>query len=345
MPNEIEILNPLDVKGWNDQLEVEEQDSFFYTSNWARVLSGTYHYDPHYLVAREAGKIVGLIPMMGIKSFCTGKRGVSLPFTDYCYPLVNDRASAEQLFQTLIQHGNSHGWKSFELRGELPGINSLPSSRYYSHRLALSPNEEVIFSGFSNNTRRNINKAQREGVEVRIGNDEDSMREFYRLNCMTRKRHGLPPQPYRFFRYIFHDVIADNRGLVLLANKGGGSIAGAVFFHFGKHAIYKFGASDLDQKSLRANSLVMWEAIRWYAGHHFKTFCFGKTELENEGLRRFKIGWGSSERILEYSVYDLKRAAFVAKNSKVVGWHNNVFNKMPIPLARLIGSAIYRHVG
>ncbi len=343
--NNITIVNPLEVKGWNDQLEAEGHDCFFYTSNWARVLSEAYHYDPLYFVAKEGGKISALVPMMGIDSFCTGKRGVSLPFTDYCFPLVGGGVSAEGLFQVIAQHGDSHAWKSIEIRGDSGVANGQPSSRYYSHLLELTPGETAIASGFSNNTRRNIKKAHREGVEVRVCSDEDSMKEFFRLNCLTRKRHGLPPQPYRFFHLIFKNIISENLGLVLLASQGGETVAGALFFHFGGHAIYKFGASDLERKSLRANSLVMWEAIRWYAGRHFKSLCFGKTELQNEGLRRFKSGWGSSEQILKYYVYDLKKEAFVSKNSMVSGWHNHLFEKMPMAVSKLMGRVIYRHVG
>ncbi len=343
--NDIEIVNPLRVKGWNEQLKGAEHDSFFYTSNWARVLSEAYHYEPQYFVARENDRITTLVPMMAVHSFLTGKRGVSLPFTDYCFPLVSGRDSGRTLFQALVRHGNSLSWKSLEFRGCSAVVNGPFSSQYYSHHLDLSPGEEALAARFSSNTRRNLKKAQREGVEVRICNDETSMRAFYRMNCLTRKRHGLPPQPYRFFDLIFKHVISENLGLVLLAQKEGKILAGALFFHFGAHAIYKFGASDMDYKSLRANSLVMWEALRWYAGQGFETFCFGKTELPNEGLRRFKSGWGSSEKILHYYVYDLKKESFVIKNSRVSGWHNHLFERLPMAVSKLMGRVIYRHVG
>ena len=45
----------------------------------------------------------------------------------------------------------------------------------------------------------NIKKALKEGVEVQLHNSFESVKSFFKLNCMTRKRHGLPPQPFKFF--------------------------------------------------------------------------------------------------------------------------------------------------
>jgi len=50
----------------------------------------------------------------------------------------------------------------------------------------------------------------------------------------------------------------------MLASHKGKNIASAVYFHFGDKAIYKYGASDRKYQHLRANNLVMWEAIRWF---------------------------------------------------------------------------------
>ena len=205
--------------------------------------------------------------------------------------------------------------------------------------------ENKIFSNFRDSTRRNIRKAINEGVEVTINNSWESIKEFYRLNCLTRREHGLPPQPYYFFKKIYEHVISKDLGFVALATHGKKTIAGAVFFHLGEKALYKYGASDKYYQHLRANNLVMWETIKWYSQNGYKSLCFGRTEPENKGLIQFKNGWGAKESRIFYYKYDMGKGAFVKDSSGVTGFYNKLFSHMPLPLLKLSGTLLYKHMG
>ena len=174
-----------------------------------------------------------------------------------------------------------------------------------------------------------MRKAEKEKVEVRIEKTGDALDEFCRLNRLTRREHGLPPQPYHFFEKVQRHIISRKKGFIALAYFQGRAIAGNVYFHFGDRAIYKYGASDKAYHQLRANNLVMWEAIRWFADKGFKSFCFGRTELENEGLRQFKTGWGAEETQVHYFRYDLRQNAFVPGKEKGEPPYGNLFAPPP----------------
>ncbi|MGP8330794.1 MAG: lipid II:glycine glycyltransferase FemX [Methanosarcinaceae archaeon] len=282
---------------------------------------------------------------MEVKSFITGTRGVSLPFTDYCSLITTDKTLFRDTFAKAIQFGKKNSWKTFELRGGGDEYckNLTACSTYYTHTLNLAKDRQEIFAGFRGSTKRNIKKAIKEGVNVILSNSLESVKEFYRLNCMTRKEHGLPPQPYFFFKKIYEHIIFPKKGFVALAYYHKKIIAGAVYFHFGEKAVYKYGASDKTCQKLRANNLVMWEAIKWYAQNSFRQFSFGRTELDHEGLLQFKRGWGVKEETINYYRFDLTKDAFV-KKSKIKSSYS-FFKKMPIPLLKLTGSLLYRHVG
>ncbi|MBL0714885.1 MAG: GNAT family N-acetyltransferase, partial [Desulfosarcina sp.] len=98
-----------------------------------------------------------------------------------------------------------------------------------------------------------MRRAIRSGVSVSVSHTIRSVREFYRLNCLTRKRHGLPPQPWYFFEAIYEHIIKCRKGHVVLAFYDNKPIAGSVFFHFRKQAVYKYGASDAHYSQYRAN--------------------------------------------------------------------------------------------
>jgi hypothetical protein len=309
------------------------------------VLFEAYGYKPVYFTSIDNGNLSALIPVMEVMSFITGKRGVSLPFTDMCPPIVSDSEFFSEASETIKEHGRENGWKSMEWRGvENHFRDKTPSSSYFVHTLDLGGTEEQAFLKFKDSTKRNIKKAIREGVQVGIHNSLESVKQFYRMNCITRKRHGLPPQPFYFFKRIYEQIIFPRKGFVVLASYKRRTIAGAVYFHFRNEAIFKYGASDVDYQHLRANNLVMWEAIRRCIKNRIKTFNFGVTEVENQGLRRFKNGWSPREKMAHYYKYSLKNDAF-EKDGFRRRTSYALFKKMPSPLLNLIGFLLYRHVG
>jgi hypothetical protein len=350
----IQIINPITYPGWDDLLLSTPGYSFFHSSAWAKVLAESYGYTPLYFTVLEKGKLRALVPIMEVNSFLTGKRGISLPFTDFCDPIILNGLPFQELLNYIIEYGQKHGWKYLELRGGQKFLNSQDltlnthlacSTTYYGHTVDLIKGEQQIFSGLRESTRRNIKKAIKNGVKAEVLCTLDSIKEFHRLNLITRKRHGLPPQPLFFFEKVYEDIISKNLGIVVLASYENDIIAGAVFFHLGQRAVFKYGASDTNFHHLRPNNLVMWEAIKWYRANGFKSVCFGRTEPVNIGLRRFKQGWGTEERAITYYKYDLTKDTFVTNNREISAFQKKIISKLPIPLLNVIGSILYKHKG
>jgi hypothetical protein len=287
-----------------------------------------------------------LVPFMEIKSILTGPRAVSLPFTDYCEPIIEEERPFPEVLQTLIGYGKKAGWKSLEIRGGAQHFaDAAPASSFYSHILDLSKGEKSMFPQFRDSTRRNIQKAVKGGIRITFNDTSESIAEFYRLNCLTRKKHGLPPQPRFFFKKIYEHILAPGRGSVALADYNGATVAAALYVHFGKKAMYKYGASDSAYQHLRPNNLIMWEAIRRYSAEGYDSFCFGRTEPENKGLLQFKSGWGAQERMINYYKYSMKKNAFLREPAMTTGMHTRILRLLPVPCLRVAGSLLYRHIG
>ena len=340
------IINPLEIPEWDNLVAEHKAASFFHSSSWARVLYESYRYTPKYFVQFNNKKISSLVPLMEVKSFLTGKRGVSLPYTDCSPPITHNGYSLKQLIDEVIEHGDSMAWKTLELRGLDPeDLPEEPSTKYLTHVLTLTSDEEALASGFNSSTLRNIKKATREGITVKEDNSIESILRFWHLNRITRKRHGLPPQPVSFFKNIHHFIISQGRGRVFHALHKGKSVAGAVFFQFAGKALFKYGASDKSFSLFRPNNLLMAEAIRKYGNEGYQSFHFGRTDLNNEGLRRFKMGWGPRENIVCYFNYDLTKKHFTNEHVKIKNWQREILKKTPIPMSSLIGAALHRHMG
>ncbi|HKB90665.1 MAG TPA: GNAT family N-acetyltransferase [Opitutaceae bacterium] len=341
----VQRVNPLDDFHWDAKLANCPGVSFFHGAAWARVLCDTYGYTPTYFIISEAGSIRSLLPFMEVNSWLTGRRGVALPFTDECEPVCSNRAHFHRLWHEALNFAKRRGWKYAECRGGKCFFDERPASTsFFGHRLDLQHNESDLFSKVDGSVRRAIRKANQSGLTVEFSHSFEAVRSFYFLLCKTRKRHGLPPQPYPFFQNIYRYILKMRKGCVVLAKLGQVPVAGAFFFHFGRTALYKFGASDDTLQHLRANNLVMWEAIKWHRKQDFEILDFGRTSRSNEGLRKFKLGWGTIEKTVDYLRYDCRADDFVIAKDEASGWHNRIFKLLPEVLSRAVGSALYKHV-
>ena len=305
----------------------------------------TYGFTPHYFYTGSTSAPAFVLPLMEVDSWLTGRRGIALPFTDECAPLAANKAIFEKLFAAAIQFGRARQWKSIELRGGRDLFDrEVPASvSFYGHSLDLSGGEKLLFQNVDGAVRRAVRKAEKEGVIVDVSQDSEAVQIFYRLQCLTRKRHGLPPQPFAFFMNIHRHILSEKRGMVAVARHAGKPVAASVYFFLGDRAIYKYGASDFAFQHLRGSHLAMWEAIKWLGRNGAKSLDLGKTSLTNEGLRRFKLNLGAQEKRVEYVLFDLRRNDFTTVNDGVTRWHNAVFRALPASFSRLAGGLLYRH--
>ena len=330
---------------WDSLLGDHAESTVFHGAAWARVLQETYGHRPFYMARFEGRQLSALLPLMEASSWLTGRRGVSLPFTDHCCALQSGGGQGRELYERAMECGRQRRWRYLECRGNVSAWEgATPSVSFYRHTIDLTPGEERLFKGLEGAARRGVRKAQQAGVRISFDTGMESVRTFFALHCLTRRRHGLPPQPIVFFRNIQRHILAPGQGFVATARVGNQPLAAAVFFCHGRQALYKFGASDEEFQQLRPNNLVMWEAMRHCAQRGLARLDLGRTSLSNTGLQRFKLGLGAVEEEIRYARYDFARRQFVQRPDRAQGWYNRVFAALPPPLLRLCGAILYPHL-
>lgn len=344
-----EFVNPLNEPEWNARLLEYRDGTVFHTAQWARVLAEAYGYQPQYALFREGKNVIGMVPVMEVRSLWTGRRGVCLPFSDECSPLLANGASISALLETIREFGFTRRWGYLEVRGHAEGASSARQiDQFVTHNLALEVTEEAQMRKLRDSTRRNIQRAVREGVEIQHLQSLDAIDAFYALHCRTRRRHGLPPQPLRFFHLIHKHLIDPGLGFVSLARLATKWIAGSVFLQFGSHAIYKFGASDPQFQHLRANNLVMWQGICRLQKTNASRLSLGRSDRDDKGLLQFKRGWGGEEIDLPYYRIGILEESIKTKArdaSPGGGLSHQIMRRLPIPVLRAMGGLLYRHIG
>lgn len=362
-----EIVDPLANPEWDALVASHPDATIFHSSAWAQTLVESYGFKPRYVLQRDDRRLIGLLPLMQLGSRWFKQRLISLPFTDSCPPLVsasptapitpfngtegdrsrslNSAAVGNPLLSTALQLATASGSQSIELRDCSVWTRDIqPSVTFLGHTVPLLASEEDQLQRCSPAMRRGLRKAGRSPLTLKEGCHLADVQAYYSLHCETRQRHGLPPQPFAFFRNIQRFILQKGLGFVILAMDGDVPVAGAIYFNFGRHALYKFGASSDSHLELRPNNLVLWQGIRRCSELGFSTLDLGRTSLDNEGLRRFKLGLGGEERLIHYVRQDLRSGSIVLTPDRAQGWHNRVFRRIPKFISRILGTILYRFV-
>lgn len=316
----------------------------FHHPDWARLLADCYGFRAFALATSdETGVIQAGLPVVEVRNF-RGAKWVSLPYTDYCPPLAAARPAEERLTSALRLASTAAGVRKVEVRAPLAGTSAV-SRTALRHVLALDGGPATVYAGFHRSqVQRNIRRAEREGLTVRRAScPADLVSTFYRLHLMTRRRQGVPVQPRRFFRLLWEGAITTGLGSVLIVEASSQPVAAAVFLTWKGVVIYKFGASDARAWPMRPNHLLFWHAIRAACDDGYRWFDFGRTDAGQEGLRNFKLSWGTIEQPLAYSALGAEPGPVPGGDGMATRLLGSVIRHGPPLLCRAVGEALYRY--
>ncbi len=336
----------IDSPEWGAFVAAHPAATAFHHPAWAQLLAECYGHRPFvWTQTDDSGAIVAGIPVMEVRSWLTGDRMVSLPFTDCCPALARDGAALISLTLALAADLRTPGMPRLEVRGPLPAIPGVhASSDWVSHTLALSSDPEAIFRSLKKTqVQQCIRKAERGGVCIRRGDTRGHLDTFYRMHVMTRRRLGVPVQPRGFFDLLWKEVVEPGLGFLLVAYAGSVPVAAAVFLAWNGTLVYKYSASDPAYWKLRPNQLILWRAIQWACERGCHTFDMGRTALTDRGLRDFKGGWGTIEVPLVYSTIGGKPRR--PPKRRLQQALTLIVRHSPPFVCRAIGEAFYGHHG
>ena len=330
------ITLQLDDPLWRSFVDHRSDATFFHEPLWAQLIADCYGMRTFALIwVTTDGAVVAGMPVVE-----TARRGrrhwVSLPFSDHC-ALLGDSATPG-ITRAVELERTRQGVESFEVRGPLATLaGCLSTLAGYRHRLVLSRDEASMLSGMSRTHRGSIRKGERLAVRVAVSTSLD---DFYPLHVRTRQRLGVPVQPRRFFDLIHERVLETGAGFVLTAAVGGRVVASGVFFTHRDRVIFKYSASDARSWESRPNHVLAWSAIRLAAERGFAELDWGRTDAENEGLRGYKVGFGSTEETLTYSTLGAPSGARAPRLAHSA--LSTLIRHSPMWVCRFTGEALYR---
>lgn len=296
-------IDPLCDPRWQRLIDRHESD-VFHSPAWMRVLTETYGFEIRALVASDAsGEPQAGIPFARVTDIL-GSRIVSIPFSDYCDPLVGDRDEWDALIDGLVEERLPITLRCLHNSVPLTDSRFAPAKQAKWHGKDLRPDLDTLWNGLDGSARQAIRRAEREGVVVRVAETEAELRAFFDMHLGTRKgKYRLLAQPYQFFQKLWRHLLETHAGALLLAVHGDEIIGGVLFLEWKDTLYYKFNASRPGHLSLRPNDLVIWHGIQYGKARGHSYLDFGLSDWEQADLIRYKRKYASEEKTISFLRY------------------------------------------
>jgi CelD/BcsL family acetyltransferase involved in cellulose biosynthesis len=345
-------VDPLKDPRWRRLLERHSRATVFHTPEWLEALHRTYGYQP--LVLTESPNDRELTNgwlFCDVNSWLTGRRLVSLPFSDHCDPLLAHEEEVRGLLKVLAREFKKGKWKYIQVRpltvslGARYGTIVFGECHSYSfHTIDLRPSLEELHRQFhKHSVQRKIRRAERESLTYEEGKSERVLQQFYRLLLLTRRRHQIPPQPIEWFRNLT-DCMGE-KAKIRLAYKNGNPIAGMITLSYKNVMVYKYGCSDETFHNLGGMALLFWKAIQEAKRDDLQEFDLGRSDFSNAGLVTFKEHWGTTRSVLTYLRHPVPVSHTTLGEDYRRRLGKRFFAHLPDGILTMAGRALYKHIG
>lgn len=212
------------------------------------------------------------------------------PGTKYAKRLAREKDLMEALIDQLPDYQVFRQNFAPEIANWLPFYwRGFQQTTRYTYRLSDLSDSQVIWSSLQENTRREIRKAEKQGVTVERSSDIDA---FLDVNELTFLRQGKRlPYTRAYVKRLFAACEQNNAGAIFLARGKDGRVHAGNLLVWNQHcAYYLMGGGDPELRNSGATSLAMWQAIQ-FAATVSRVFDFEGSMIEP--VERFFRGFGA----------------------------------------------------
>lgn len=351
---EVVYLQSDQMATWDRFVSSHQHGGLYHQSHWRKVLENAYpHMKGHFLALRDSksNEIVAGLPLYEVRSWILGNRLVSVPYSNWCDPLVSNDEQLKLLLGGALELQETLSSKRIEVR--FRAVKQLPlmagwtvQKTWKHHSVSLAKSETELWGNLSRTAvRQLVRKAERNKVEIVAENSLEALSEFYDAFVVTRQRLALPIVPYRYFTAIYQGLPNDERTLLIARHQG--KFMGAVLalkacgvFHL------EFAADRQGARQLGVMQLLYWRALQIARLENHAEFSFGRTAMDNGGLIAYKRHWNPVEEELSVCTWGGAQEREGAQNSSVAkSLVGSVLKRAPRPLCKIFGTFVYRHWG
>lgn len=329
---------------WEAFVDACPQTTFFHRAGWRRVVADTYGYKSHYRLARRGDAVVGILPLVHVKTPLFGNALISTGFGVYGGIAALDEEATLALAEHAAALGRELGVDYVELRhlSPMPALDwPVKADVYATFRRPLIEDEAAALKAIRYKRRHRIKQSLKNGLSVTVDADIDS---FYRIFAESVRNLGTPVFPKRYFVNIKREF-GDAAEIVLVRGPDG-PVASQLSLYFKDEVTPYYSGARPIARSLHAYEFMYWMLMRRATARGARIFDFGRSKF-GTGAFDYKVFWGFEPQPLHYYYHLVRRKEIPDVNPLNPKYRLLVetWKRLPLPVANLIGPPIARQLG
>jgi FemAB-related protein (PEP-CTERM system-associated) len=329
-------------EAWNAYIYGHKESTFFHLAEWQKIYADVLKHSTHYLYAWDKKTIVGILPLVHMRSILFGNSLISIPFASYGGALADD----ENVLQLLIKYAcglaDSLCVDYLELRNIKKSISTWPcKDLYYTFQKKLLDDENENFMTFSKKRRYAIRKAVKEGL---ISRDDECIEDFYKMYSESVRNLGTPILSKKYYKKI-NEIFNDKCKILTILHKDE-PVSSVMSFYFKDHVLPYYWGGSAKARECGANDFMCWELMRKSIGQGIKVYDFGRSK-QGTGAYDFKTHLGFSPEPLNYQYYLVKSTSIpdLSPANPKYKFAINTWKRLPLSLANNLGPLVARNLG
>ncbi|MGH7393602.1 MAG: FemAB family XrtA/PEP-CTERM system-associated protein [Candidatus Rokuibacteriota bacterium] len=324
-------------KSWDRFVEQHPAATVAHLSGWGALVRDTYGHEPVYVTATEGSDLVGLLPLVIIRSRLFGRRLVSMPFLDYGGVLSEPAGPGERpLLDAARGLASDRGVQTIGLRQFHPtGLGHATTSDRVTMLLPLGT-DAGVWKALPSERRNRIRKGEKSGLEAVWGGGE-LLDDFYRVFAVNMRDLGSPVHARRFFTLMLEHLPGVAR-VLLVRDRGGRAVGAAVCLFFRDTIMVPWVSSLRDAFALCPNFVLYWEVIRFGCRNGYRVLDLGRS-FRNRGTYEFKRQWGARPHTLPWLFVDVVAGAAPPVDRDASRFEPLIaaWKRVPVPVANAVG--------
>jgi FemAB-related protein (PEP-CTERM system-associated) len=339
----VHLLDSRESKRWDNFVNACPEATFFHRAGWQMVLEQALGHKTWFLYAESEGEIQGVLPLAEINSWFFGHSLSSLPFCVYGgIAAISDRAREAldreaQLLAARLQVDY------LEYRNLTPLHPQWPTKDLYvTFRKSIEAEAEANMQAIPRKQRAMVRKGIKAGLQ---GHIDDGIDRFFSAYSASVHRLGTPVLSKKYFR-LLKQTFGQDCELLVITSEEGKTISAVMSFYFRDEVLPYYGGGAHEARELAGNDFMYWELMRRACERGCKVFDFGRSK-RNTGSFDFKKNWGFEPQALYYE-YQLHQARSIPDHNPLNPKYQRfikAWQKLPLPVANLIGPHIVKNLG
>lgn len=328
---------------WDRFVATLPQATFFHRAGWRRVFEKAFGLSTHYTYAERDGAIVGVLPLVHMRSRLFGNTLGSTPFLVEGGAVAEDVETARLLEEHATELRDRLGATSLEMRGPCADPEGWieRADLYVNFRKPISGDSDANMAAIRRKQRAMIRKGLNLGLASTADHDADTLHRVYAESVHAL---GTPVFPRRYFRLLCQ-VFGEDAEIVTIRD-GEAPVASVLSFYHRDMVMPYYGGGTAAARLKAGNDVMYWEVMRRGAERGCRVFDFGRSKV-GTGAYDFKANWGFTPEPLRYR-YRLRPGAALPNLNPTNPKYRLVieaWKRLPLPVANAIGPFIARNLG